>query len=69
MKHLTRKIKLKNVTGRFDVTNIIFKSEKFISFKFVKRVEVNSASFSNEKTHNEAFWGVYFVRIREKTLG
>ena len=40
MKHLTRKIKLKNVTGRFDVTNIIFKSEKFISFKFVKRVEV-----------------------------
>ena len=29
----------------------------------------NSAIVSNEKKHNEALRGVYFVRIREKTLG
>ena len=40
LKHLTRKIILKNVTRRFDVSNVIFKSEKCLSFKFVKRVEV-----------------------------
>ena len=26
----------------------------------------NSANFSNEKKYNEAFQGIYFVRIREK---
>ena len=29
----------------------------------------NSAIFSNAKEYNEAFRGVYFLRIREKTLG
>ena len=41
LKNLTRKIELKNVTRPFDVSNTIFKSEKCLSFKFVKSLSLN----------------------------
>ena len=28
----------------------------------------NGANFSGGKTYNEALWGIYILRIREKTL-
>ena len=28
----------------------------------------NGANFSGRKKYNEALWGIYFLRIREKTL-
>ena len=42
---------------------ILQSREAFISFNIE-----SSAIFSNEKKYNEAFQGVYFLRIREKTL-
>ena len=35
MKDLTRKMKLKNIAQRLDVSNVIIKSEKMLRFKVV----------------------------------
>ena len=58
LKQLTRKIKLKNVTLRFDVSNLILKSEKCNVLKLFK--ELYFVSMATKLTYRVKFSNVFF---------